>query len=484
MVTEVFHNRRERYLWTVLQGVQHLLACMGATIVAPQLMGILPSMAIFTSGVGTLLYVWRTGVPVYMGGSFAYITSIKEVMESYGQGAVAGGILTTAAVSFVVGLAVKKFGYRWITSLMPSIVTANLLIAIGMVLARDAKAMSSTHWGFAALTAMAIFFFALAIKSEFISGLPILGGIAVAYLVALVTGRVDLAPVMAAPLITLPVLVKPVFVLPAMIKIGSVAVATIGENIADLKALAAIFGHPDDLDTRIGDSLVWDAVADAASFSANPSTPYNESIGTTGIAYRPGLTMKEFQGVIYVAGILAVSAGFLGWVTPLIKSIPVGVLGGAFGILLGIISVLGPRLFVALKIDFLEPRNFLVTMVMTVMWIAGAGGVKFPLLGYDLGPIVAVALAGILVNAAFENRKVALALLGLLAVNLLTARLGIPLFAISVSLPKAVLYLAFAAVTTFVYCLLVKKEIDLSSKATQLIAAVIFTVVTATVAGM
>ncbi|EBY7415764.1 pyrimidine utilization transport protein G, partial [Salmonella enterica subsp. enterica serovar Alachua] len=52
----------------VPMGIQHLLAMSGSTIVAPLLMGFDPNVAVFFSGIGTLLFFFMTGgrVPSYL----------------------------------------------------------------------------------------------------------------------------------------------------------------------------------------------------------------------------------------------------------------------------------------------------------------------------------------------------------------------------------------------------------------------------------
>ena len=45
----------------VPMGIQHLLAMSGSTIVAPLLMGFDPNVAVFFSGIGTLLFFLMTG---------------------------------------------------------------------------------------------------------------------------------------------------------------------------------------------------------------------------------------------------------------------------------------------------------------------------------------------------------------------------------------------------------------------------------------
>ena len=58
----------------------------GATILVPLILGMPVSVALFASGVGTLIYMISTGfkVPVYLGSSFAFITAMSLAMKEMG----------------------------------------------------------------------------------------------------------------------------------------------------------------------------------------------------------------------------------------------------------------------------------------------------------------------------------------------------------------------------------------------------------------
>ncbi|HPP97195.1 MAG TPA: solute carrier family 23 protein, partial [Ottowia sp.] len=79
----------ERLPWpqTAAMGVQHVIAMFGATVLAPILMGFDPNLAIFMSGVGTLLFYFITGgqVPSYLGSSFAFIGVVIAATGYGGQ---------------------------------------------------------------------------------------------------------------------------------------------------------------------------------------------------------------------------------------------------------------------------------------------------------------------------------------------------------------------------------------------------------------
>src|SRR5206468_9726004 len=74
---------------TILVGLQHVVAMFGATVLAPLLMGFDPNVAIFFSGIATLIFFVITGgrVPSYLGSSFAFI---RPVLVATGAAVAAG----------------------------------------------------------------------------------------------------------------------------------------------------------------------------------------------------------------------------------------------------------------------------------------------------------------------------------------------------------------------------------------------------------
>ena len=80
----------ERLPWgqTIVSGLQHSVAMSGATIIAPLLMGFDPNLAVFFSGVGTLIFFVVVGgrVPSYLGSSFSFIAVVIAASGYSGQG--------------------------------------------------------------------------------------------------------------------------------------------------------------------------------------------------------------------------------------------------------------------------------------------------------------------------------------------------------------------------------------------------------------
>jgi uracil permease len=361
-----------RSLW---QGFQHLLTASGANILGPILMHLDPSMALFTSGIGTVVYNRLVGVPAYMGTSFSYIAPIAYVMTaSWGtQNMVGGGIIAAGLTSIVIGLIVRLIGWRWINILMPPVILAMVVIAIGFLLAPVAwgEAMSSP------LLALITFGLAVIFATKFrqggiFSALPVLLAIVCGYIVALVfgnllgvpvIGKVDMAAIQAAPFFVLPRLFIPTFDARVVIPMVAVtATAVLMEHLGHLQGTGSIVGR--DYVPLASKSLIADGISNALSWAGTPSVTYGENMGVFAI------TRVFSLRVMYLAGILAILAGFLGKLSPLILSIPTGVLGGATFLLFGLIAWAGFNLLQTEHVEMSKKSNQIMIASMGTMMIA------------------------------------------------------------------------------------------------------------------
>ena len=117
---------------TILVGLQHVVAMFGATVLAPLLMGFDPNVAIFFSGIATLIFFAVTGgrVPSYLGSSFAFIGPVLAATGAAvaagpnpNIGLALGGIIAAGALYAVIGLIVMAAGHGWVEKLMPPVVT-------------------------------------------------------------------------------------------------------------------------------------------------------------------------------------------------------------------------------------------------------------------------------------------------------------------------------------------------------------------------
>ena len=77
-----------------LLGLQHTLS-MFVTVLVPILTGLNPAIALFSAGVGTLIFhlITKKKVPVFLGSSFAFIPVLLAVIEKYGAEYAMGGTM-------------------------------------------------------------------------------------------------------------------------------------------------------------------------------------------------------------------------------------------------------------------------------------------------------------------------------------------------------------------------------------------------------
>jgi uracil permease len=99
---------KSKVQWAVLS-LQHVFAMFGATVLVPILTGLSISVALFSSGVGTLIYIFFTKakVPVYLGSSFAYIAAISIASQSFGVGSAFIGLTVVGLIYVLVSLLSK-----------------------------------------------------------------------------------------------------------------------------------------------------------------------------------------------------------------------------------------------------------------------------------------------------------------------------------------------------------------------------------------
>lgn len=97
---------------TMLAGSQMLFVAFGALVLMPLLTGLDPSVALFTAGIGTLLFHLVTGltVPIFLASSFVFIAPITYSVQNWGVAATMGGLMAAGGVYMLLALAVKLKG--------------------------------------------------------------------------------------------------------------------------------------------------------------------------------------------------------------------------------------------------------------------------------------------------------------------------------------------------------------------------------------
>ncbi len=404
----------------VLQAIplalQHLMAMFGATVLVPLLTGLDPSLAIMTSGAGTILYLILTKgkIPSYLGSSFAFIGPIAAVAATKGIPAALGGLVVGGLLYVVVALLIKGFGTGWLNKVLPPALVGAVVIVIGLGLAGVAVGMATKGAGdvFAIenlVVALVTLGAAIAFSSYFkgfLSTIPVLLGIVVGYLVAALMGMVDFQPVLDAKWIGLPTLVFPEWDLGAILIIAPVALVVIIEHIGHLLVVNEIVGK--DFTPMLPESLAGDGLATALSamVGGSPSTTYAENIGVMAV------TRVYATQIFWYAGAFAfVIGGFVPKLKFLIQSIPTPVMGGISLLLFGLIASSGLRMLVESGIDYSHSRNLILSSVVLVVGIGmETTGTTIPLGDYVLPGMATATFLGILLNLVLPKESPGLAI--------------------------------------------------------------------------
>ena len=189
----------------VIAGMQFLFVAFGATVLVPLLVGLDPSTALFSAGVGTLIFhlVTKGKVPIFLGSSFAFIAPIIKATELYGLSGALFGCIGVSAVYFVMSLLIRLFGLRFISRLFPPVVIGPIIMLIGLSLSDSAVKMASTNWPLAVIslaTAIIVTLYGRGITKL----IPIFLGIVVGYIADIIFFEVDLRPIAEASWLSLP----------------------------------------------------------------------------------------------------------------------------------------------------------------------------------------------------------------------------------------------------------------------------------------
>ncbi len=387
-------------------GLQFLFVAFGALVLVPILTGLDPNVALFTAGLGTLLFqvINRKAVPpIFLASSFAFIAPIIYGVKTWGIAGTMSGLVAAGLLYVILSFAIRLKGSDFIHKLLPAVVVGPVIMTIGLILSPVAVHMAMGKTGDGAIVLVpfdkAIVISMISLATTLLVSLlgkgvfrllPILSGIAVGYIVSLMYGVVSFDSVAKASWFALPHFVAPELNWQAVIYIVPIAIAPAVEHIGDILAISRVtkrdyLKEPGLKNTLLGDGL---ATSLASCFGGPPNTTYSEVTGAVTItkAYNPA--------IMTWAAIFAIILAFVGKLGGLLASIPVPVMGGIMLLLFGIITSIGMGTLIKEKADLEDPRNMIIVSMILVFAIGGMtfdfGGVAFS--GIGLGAVVGIFL--------------------------------------------------------------------------------------------
>ena len=406
--------------------LQHVFAMFGATVLVPFLTGLSPSVALLTSGIGTLIFHFFTKgkVPAYLGSSFAFIAPLALfVTEKHSIGQAMGGAMIAGLVYLIIYLIIKAFGSGFINKYVPSVVVGPVVIIIGLALAKTAVSdMAATNWVVAIFTLLSAILFSIVGRGLF-KVIPILLGIISGYVFSIIVQYagwlpkiqemglavkdqqlIDLSGIVAAPWLSNPTAAYaqdfagqvfsfasfhfpvPEFTAAALLAIAPIAFVTIIEDLGHVFVIGNVtekdlIKNPGFDRVLLGNGL---ATVVAACFGGPPSTTYGENIGVLAI------TKVYSSWVIRISAIIAICLSLIGKLSAALQSIPSSVMGGICILLFGMIAAAGIRTMIEAKSDLSSTRNLIIVAVILI-------------LGVGTGKVGYATLAGILLNLVLPN---------------------------------------------------------------------------------
>lgn len=378
--------------------IQHLFAMFGACVLVPLLVGINPSIAILTAGIGTLIFHLCTKgkVPVFLGSSFAFITPIITISTMYNDYSyVQGGIIVVGLIYTLMSFIVYKIGVDKINKILPSHVVGAMIIVIGLSLVPSAVTNIQTN-SMVALVTLGISLLITFFGKGFIKQLGILIGVICGYLLSLCLGIVDTSVIQNASLIALPTLSLPKFSLEAIMVIAPLSLCTLCEHIGDITTNGTVVGKDFVKDPGLHRTILGDGLATlvAGLLGSVPNTTYGENTSLLAITknYNPKLLRRT--------AVIAIVLSFIGIFGAILQSVPTCVIGGISLQLYFMIAWIGVK---NIK-DNKAYKSIKKLIVIAVILLVGLSGFAITLGNITISGLALAVIVGVILNLILNHK--------------------------------------------------------------------------------
>lgn len=356
---------------------QHILAMFAGNITVPLLVSgllglsasettFLIQCALFMAGIATFMQIAKykgigSGLPIVMGTSNAFISTVLAIAKDFGIEGVLGASFIGGLFEILLGKNHSKLK-KIFTPLVSGIVVLTIGITLIPVGIKQAAGGGSNMGDLKSLLIATIVLITIIIlnqnKNKFLRSSSILLGIIVGYIVSFFFNMLDATPVLEASWFSLPkpFVYKWTFHPTAIIAMLFMYVATAIETIGDISAITIGAEGREATDKEMSGGVIADGLGSsvAAIFNAFPSTSYTQNIGVI------SLTGVFSRHVVKIGAIILIILSLFPKFGSLIAIIPEPVLGGAAIAMFSIIAVSGLSLLRKIK---LNSRNTLIIAV-------------------------------------------------------------------------------------------------------------------------
>lgn len=410
--------------------LQHVVAMVVGCITMPMIVAatagvsasdqiIMVQSSLLVAGIAILLQAFgikgliSSGLPVMVGSGFAFLPTLRMVVEQHGLGAMAGAQIGGALLGMLVGLSFKK-----IRKLFAPVVTASVVVTIGISLYDTAinymagGAANSPMYGSAQNWILALITLAtVIICGQYCKGMvkasATLIGMLVGYAVAAAMGMIDFGNLGAATWVQLPAPFHfaPVFNVSAIVSLGIVFMVNAVQDIGQFEATANGAFERDATDAEITGGVIGNNLCSLLGgiIGGVPVATAGQNVGIV-------VTTKVINRVVFgIAGSIVVVAALVPKLSAILITIPQPVLGGATITVFGSIAMTGVRM---LARDGLSQRSTFIAglsiaMAVGIPQISNVFAGCPAWIGQIFGgsEVIIVALVAILLNLILPREK-------------------------------------------------------------------------------
>ncbi len=352
-----------------------------------------------------------SGLPVIMGVSFAYLSSMQAIVMGFDLATIFGAQLVGGVIAVLVGIFVKK-----LRRFFPPLITGTVVFTIGLSLYPTAinymaGGVGSPGYGSWPNWVIAIFtLIVVTVLNHFGKGIwklaSILMGIIAGYIVSLFFGMVSFEPVATASIFQLPHVlhfgirfeISACFALGILFAINSI------QAIGDFSAttIGGLDREPTDQELQAG--IIGYGVGNiVGSFIGGlPTATYSQNVGIV------TTTKVVNRCVLGLAAAILLVAGLVPKFSALLTTIPQCVLGGAT------ISVFASIAMTGMKLVVSQPMNYRNTSIVGLSAALGMGIsqatealASFPewfLIIFGKSPVVIATLVAVALNIVLPKK--------------------------------------------------------------------------------
>lgn len=402
-------------------GLQHLVAMFGSTILVPLVTGLDPSVALFTAGIGTLIFHLCTKgkVPVFLGSSFAFIPIIQLISAKYGDLRYAQGGIFFAGLAYVlISFVIKKIGVDKIKRILPARVVGPMIIVIGLNLIPNALEMSgikplifgdikSINIVLISCTTLGLALGINKFGKGLFSQLSIIIAVSVGYALSLILGQIDTTLIQQSSFVAMPNFTLPKFDFGAVMITLPVILAVSMEHIGDITTNGQVVGKNFIEDPGLNRTILGDGLATlVASFLGGPAnTTYGENTGVLAI------TKNYNPAILRLTAVFAILLSFVSKFGAVIRTIPQSVMGGISLMLFSMIALVGVK---TIKNENVKLNKINIVLMASIIFVGLSGLFLKEPIGIKISDAVSIsglslaALVGVILNliiTRFEQKE-------------------------------------------------------------------------------